>query len=1275
VSVDYSNLHWTESLVGRWQHFTLTTDNDPEQPNVKLYLDGKLVLDEHSNHSPVDFAGSDGMCIGFHCDMSAGNVRMYRGGDNFHGELDELAFYKRMLSAEEVAATYNKPREPEEDLVFYYDFEDSFDSSFVPNLGSSGSTFDLLLGSNHLESNGDKLVAPAGAQGPDVCRFGEGEPLFMCSAATKPSFLGSGAPLEGAGQAVVAGAVVGGDAVVIVLPGSDDDDPDAALTFVVFASPDLGSVVLNASTGVATPPTALDLSVTCVEDNDSLPIILDMRDPAGLSTSATLISLPSYGSLSALDSSNNVVGTFDSTTELPVSTTLRLVYHPDEDNERTDSFTYTATNTQSLTSEPGRVEVTMFKINDDPKVEDPSATLDDANEERVISIEVVDPDDIFVNVYVNELPAAGTLYYSGDDMTQPVEAYQPSFVGRIDQYVTEVLEFSTFWPATIDGTTRKEVGSDCWNGLAVHAAEGYSEFFTVRYDEPVYITAIEIGEPRGAGSVVSIEAYDYATGTWAQMWSGEPNVKRHNDHTISKQFARFQPDLCHPNFKTDVVRVKTDTLAIDDWNVFDYVKLSGFRDPPPGLVDPSSLLFVPPPNMDCVTSFKFSLSDCAGGSSSRMYLEAVAMAIEEINDKSDGINDQLLPNTIIKYEWRDSAFFAKIDFTDVCFLGQPYDLYSVGAGIDFVSAAKAAGLNVLADVKTDMDIPTLDGATRAMEELDNAGCRAVYVGTQTYALDTIVASAKEAGFAGPESNWIWVFENTAAELVNFDPTLAGTFVLSPSVHSGPAYDRFLVGFAARGNSLGDCSDAADDGGQLLFQRDHDNNISTPMRCGGYDYATGVNNLDNYVAPAFGGDKLISALAQTSFDGVTGPLSFSDVHRGREEGIAVTFKNNKGEAGPQVAGSWTTEGFEYPEGFTKEDIVWSTASGAMPKPAVTGAEEGLDTTLFAVIAAIILGAVLLAAYCWYLKQMKKKFKLERVERQKELKLSMDEKLVKDYTNKMKKQRVYYALEVGDVVSDLSKAIYLAATFTAGREWFLALVVAVGLLALVQAYISIPVRRKMLKHYEGIIEGDMLHIYAEAEYGKKEEGESTVGADNLKLKLDSITLELTLEELNEKTAKIEDLPGLFVFMVEMAAFPEGLSWVSAATGVFSGLMLGRKFSGGAKKEELIAKKRDIEEEMDKLGGGRLSLRGSMKAVESVFGQAAAREMEGEVEAVIGAASATDKEKEIGMHVKEIGARKEGKATGARKETGGEVRANEAAKRLEEGADLPGQVGGGD
>ncbi|GMI21276.1 hypothetical protein TeGR_g9921 [Tetraparma gracilis] len=184
-------------------------------------------------------------------------------------------------------------------------------------------------------------------------------------------------------------------------------------------------------------------------------------------------------------------------------------------------------------------------------------------------------------------------------------------------------------------------------------------------------------------------------------------------------------------------------------------------------------------------------------------------------------------------------------------------------------------------------------------------------------------------------------------------------------------------------------------------------------------------------------------------------------------------------------------------FHLDDVqIGETAEIAVAPPPL------VDNTTTYIAVGCSLGAILLlgaAAFYQQQSQMNKKRKLERVEREKELKLSMDEKLVKAYTTKMQKQRVYFGLEVGDVASDLFKPIFMAATFKAGREWFLALVVAVGLLALVQAYISIPVRRKMLKHYQGIIDGDMLHIYAKAEFGKKEEGggEGTVGEENLKV----------------------------------------------------------------------------------------------------------------------------------------------------------------------------------
>jgi hypothetical protein len=113
--------------------------------------------------------------------------------------------------------------------------------------------------------------------------------------------------------------------------------------------------------------------------------------------------------------------------------------------------------------------------------------------------------------------------------------------------------------------------------------------------------------------------------------------------------------------------------------------------------------------------------------------------------------------------------------------------------------------------------------------------------------------------------------------------------------------------------------------------------------------------------------MISALANTSFTGITGNLSFSPDHRGREDGIAVHFKNNKGEAGPQVAGSWTAEGFEYPEGFTKEDIVWSTASGEMPMPTKPPLQPQDHTKIF--ISAGVFTFLLLVGAFFYQRHLK------------------------------------------------------------------------------------------------------------------------------------------------------------------------------------------------------------------------------------------------------------------------------------------------------------------
>jgi hypothetical protein len=190
------------------------------------------------------------------------------------------------------------------------------------------------------------------------------------------------------------------------------------------------------------------------------------------------------------------------------------------------------------------------------------------------------------------------------------------------------------------------------------------------------------------------------------MWSGTPDIEMENFYKETGQYSKFLPyPLCQPSFKTDIVRLKVDTIGISDWNEYDYIKLLGGFDQGPGLLSASSLYYEPPPNMQCIDSFSFKMSDCMGqlsrtsGATKRFLrpsgyegdtqcepLDGTAalsigllhpifvdsgegfaydqeghnqmigslMAIEEINNKLDGIEDDLLPNTIVRFEIYDS---------------------------------------------------------------------------------------------------------------------------------------------------------------------------------------------------------------------------------------------------------------------------------------------------------------------------------------------------------------------------------------------------------------------------------------------------------------------------------------------------------------------------------------------------------------------------------------------------------------------------------------------
>jgi hypothetical protein len=143
--------------------------------------------------------------------------------------------------------------------------------------------------------------------------------------------------------------------------------------------------------------------------------------------------------------------------------------------------------------------------------------------------------------------------------------------------------------------------------------------------------------------------------------------------------------------------------------------------------------------------------------------------------------------------------------------------------------------------------------------------------------------------------------------------MEGSFVLASPEPSGEDYEGFLERFAARGNSQGGCgsgaalgqdveldeasscgcSDAADDGGQLLFQRDHDDNITTPMRCSGYDYAAGVeaNVLNHYARNAY---DAVVAVARAAHEAIEGGASECVCERARERNERASESSTKGE---------------------------------------------------------------------------------------------------------------------------------------------------------------------------------------------------------------------------------------------------------------------------------------------------------------------------------------------------------------------------------------------
>lgn len=115
--------------LNTWTYLTLVYDNSDF--SVKVYKDGVLV-DTRNNGSQLTLFGDD-PCI------------FYVGGTGFSGLCDEMQFYNRALTADEVAQAYNNNPQGVSGLTAWYDFNEI-------ESGTTGTFANKATGSAHADT-------------------------------------------------------------------------------------------------------------------------------------------------------------------------------------------------------------------------------------------------------------------------------------------------------------------------------------------------------------------------------------------------------------------------------------------------------------------------------------------------------------------------------------------------------------------------------------------------------------------------------------------------------------------------------------------------------------------------------------------------------------------------------------------------------------------------------------------------------------------------------------------------------------------------------------------------------------------------------------------------------------------------------------------------------------------------------------------------------------------------------------------------------------------
>ncbi|GMI36332.1 hypothetical protein TeGR_g10103, partial [Tetraparma gracilis] len=344
-----------------------------------------------------------------------------------------------------------------------------------------------------------------------------------------------------------------------------------------------------------------------------------------------------------------------------------------------------------------------------------------------------------------------------------------------------------------------------------------------------------------------------------------------------------------------------------------------------------------------------------------------------------------------------------LEYTNVCVVTS-VDSYSAKGAAAFIDAAGDIGMTIVKTVELSED-GTTEGSEDAVALIADSQCRVVFMMTQAAPAGMFIRSAAKAGIMGPDSGWLWVLADaiagslpsvaataimdgnyTVTTMVKgeaetssvivpgiedgdaFTALLIGSIGSIPLAPSGADYDQFLVDYEAQASTAGTCGAAPaeltddcacdqtkDSAGNLLFQRDHDEDPATPDMCAGFNYAGedafAPNSYAYYAYDAvyafaraahelvetdgktsFEGSNIIDKLkSMDGFQGVTGMIEF-ETNGDREVGTGFTIQNHDG-TGFNDLGNWDkSTGLTYGDEVSVETIVFSSGVGSDFKPA-------------------------------------------------------------------------------------------------------------------------------------------------------------------------------------------------------------------------------------------------------------------------------------------------------------------------------------------------------